>query len=161
VPHMLETLAVAVQTPWKRGLGIPVLYTGHPGIGKTSMLEAAFASLGLECETIIASLREPSDFAGIPFPQDGVTKMLAPWWAYRLSQKRGALLLDEINTAAPSVQAALLRVCLDKIVGDTALHPDTAIVAAMNPADTAAGGWDLAPPLANRFMHIAADTFAA
>jgi hypothetical protein len=52
------------------------------------------------------------------------------------------------------VQAALLRVCLDKVAGDCELGLDTSVIAAANPPEQAADGWDLAPPLANRFCHL-------
>jgi hypothetical protein len=52
------------------------------------------------------------------------------------------------------VQAALLRVCLDKVAGDCHLGDDTSVIAAANPPEQAADGWDLAPPLANRFCHL-------
>jgi hypothetical protein len=52
------------------------------------------------------------------------------------------------------VQAALLRVVLDRAVGDVELPAAVRIVAAANPADVAAGGWELSPPLANRFVHV-------
>ena len=64
------------------------------------------------------------------------------------------LFLDEISTAPPAVQAALLRVVLERVVGDLALPDELAIVAAANPPDQAADGWDLPAPLANRFCHL-------
>jgi hypothetical protein len=52
------------------------------------------------------------------------------------------------------VQAALLRVVLERRVGDIKLPDTVRIVAAANPPELAAGGWELAPPLANRFVHL-------
>ena len=75
-------------------------------------------------------------------------------WAKRLSKVKGILFLDEISTCPPAVAAALLRVVLDKVVGEMPLHPDTWMLAAANPPEQAAGGWDLPMPLANRFVHI-------
>ncbi|MGH8917508.1 MAG: AAA family ATPase, partial [Actinomycetes bacterium] len=57
-------------------------------------------------------------------------------------------------TAPPAVQAALLRVVLERVVGDLVLPPEVAVVAAANPPEQAADGWDLSPPLANRFCHL-------
>ncbi len=75
-------------------------------------------------------------------------------WAKKLSKQAGILFLDELSCAPPSVAAALLRVVLDKVVGEMPLHPDTWMVAAANPPEQAAGGWELPLPLANRFVHI-------
>ena len=64
------------------------------------------------------------------------------------------LFLDELSTAPPAVQAALLRVVLERIVGDLTLPTDVAVVAAANPPEQAADGWDLSAPLANRLCHL-------
>ena len=61
---------------------------------------------------------------------------------------------DEISTAPPAVQAALLRVVLERTVGDLELPDGVSVVAAANPPDQAADGWDLSAPLANRFCHL-------
>jgi hypothetical protein len=78
-----------------------------------------------------------------------------PAWAKRLYRSgKGILFLDEISTAPPSVQAALLRVVLDRVIGDLPLPPDVFVVVAANPPEQAACGWDLSAPLANRFCHL-------
>ena len=64
------------------------------------------------------------------------------------------LFFDEVSTAAPACQAALLRVVLERAVGPLQLPASVSICAAANPAEQAAGGWDLSHPLANRFIHI-------
>jgi MoxR-like ATPase len=64
------------------------------------------------------------------------------------------LFFDEISTAPPAVQAALLRVVLEREVGDLSLPPSVSIVAAANPPERTVGGWDLTAPLANRFCHL-------
>ena len=135
--------------------GVPVLIWGPPGVGKTAAILALGRRLGLPVEVVIASIREPTDFAGLPIVYDGEVRFAPPAWARRLAAAgKGILFLDEISTAAPAVQAALLRVVLDRVVGDLALPPAVTIVAAANPPDMAAGGWDLSPPLANRFIHL-------
>lgn len=134
---------------------VPVLLWGPPGAGKSSAVRALGSALGLPVEVVIASIREPSDFAGLPVLHDGEVRFAPPAWARRLAQAgKGILFLDEISTAPPAVQAALLRVVLDRVVGDLELPEGVAVVAAANPPEQAAGGWDLAPPLANRFVHL-------
>jgi hypothetical protein len=65
----------------------------------------------------------------------------------------GILFLDELSTAPPAVQAALLRVVLERVVGDVSLPDDVRVVAAANPAEESVG-WELSGALANRFCHI-------
>ncbi len=134
----------------------PVLLWGEPGTGKSSSIRGLAQSLELHLEVVLASLREPADFAGLPIVDaSGSVRLAAPAWATRLVECGGGLLfLDEITTAAPAVQAALLRVVLERVVGDLALPPAVSIVAAANPIESSSGGWELTAPLANRFCHL-------
>ena len=132
-----------------------MLLWGAPGTGKSSAVQALAESEGWPCEVVIASIREPSDFAGLPVVIDGGVHFAPPTWATNLANAgHGLLFLDEISTAPPAVQAALLRVVLERVVGDLRLPDDIAVVAAANPPDQAADGWDLSAPLANRFCHL-------
>ncbi|PWK81267.1 dynein-related subfamily AAA family protein [Lentzea atacamensis] len=149
----LEALTLAVSAD------LPVLLWGEPGIGKTASLTQLAESLELPLTTVIASVHEPSDFAGLPVvgddPATQGVPMAPPDWAVRLVRDgRGLLFLDELSTAPPAVQAALLRVVLERRVGALKLPPGVRIVAAANPRSSAADGWELSPPLANRFIHL-------
>jgi MoxR-like ATPase len=143
-------------TPGPKGRwGIPVLWEGPPGVGKTSMAEAAFREHGMDFETIIAATREPSDFAGLPVVTNDSVVFRAMGWAVRLQKKgRGAVFLDELRNAPPAVQAALLRSILDRVVGDCSLGNGVRFYAAQNAVEHAAGGYDVAAALANRFIHL-------
>ncbi|MFJ3553065.1 AAA family ATPase [Streptomyces sp. NPDC090114] len=149
----LEALTLAVAAD------LPVLLWGEPGIGKTAALNQLAASLDLPLTTVIASVHEPSDFSGLPIvgddPAEQGVPMAPPDWAVRLVRAgRGLLFLDELSTAPPAVQAALLRLVLERRIGALRLPPGVRIVAAANPRASAADGWELSPPLANRFVHL-------
>ncbi|WP_028479893.1 AAA family ATPase [Nocardia sp. CNY236] len=149
----LEALALAVAAD------LPVLLWGEPGIGKTAALTQLAADLDLPLTTVIASVHEPSDFSGLPIigddPAEHGVPMAPPDWAVRLVRAgRGLLFLDELSTAPPAVQAALLRLVLERRIGAIQLPPGVRIVAAANPPSSAADGWELSPPLANRFVHL-------
>ncbi|MFF9244152.1 AAA family ATPase [Streptomyces sp. NPDC014776] len=151
--EQLEALTLAVAAD------LPVLLWGEPGIGKTAALTQLAASLDLPLTTVIASVHEPSDFAGLPIvgddPEVRGVPMAPPQWAVELVRAgRGLLFLDELSTATPAVQAALLRVVLERRVGALQLPSGVRIVAAANPRASAADGWELSPPLANRFVHL-------
>ncbi|MFE5483452.1 AAA family ATPase [Streptomyces sp. NPDC056527] len=149
----LEALTLAVAAD------LPVLLWGEPGIGKTAALTQLADTLDLPLTTVIASVHEPSDFAGLPIigddPAEQGVPMAPPDWAVRLVRAgRGLLFLDELSTAPPAVQAALLRLVLERRIGALQLPPGVRIVAAANPRSSAADGWELSPPLANRFVHL-------
>ncbi len=149
----LEALTLAVAAD------LPVLLWGEPGIGKTAALTQLAEALDLPLTTVIASVHEPSDFSGLPVvgddPAEQGVPMAPPDWAVRLVRAgRGLLFLDELSTAPPAVQAALLRLVLERRIGTLTLPPGVRIVAAANPRGSAADGWELSPPLANRFVHL-------
>ncbi len=136
----VEALGVAVAAR------VPVLLWGAPGTGKTSAIRAMAGAMGLPCETVIASIREPSDFAGLPIVVGGEVRFAPPAWARRLAEAgRGLLFLDELSTAPPAVQAALLRVVLERAVGDLTLPDEVArrsCPAAWSPPSCTSGpGW--------------------
>lgn len=146
---VLEALSIAVAA------GVPTLLWGSPGTGKTSAVVALADSLNWPIEVVIGSIREPSDFAGLPIITGGTVALAPPAWAQRLATAgHGLLFLDELTTAPPAVQAAMLRVVLERVVGDTRLPAKVRVVAAANPPEDAADGWELAPPLANRLVHL-------
>ncbi|MFD5327185.1 AAA family ATPase [Streptomyces sp. NPDC127092] len=149
----LEALTLAVAAD------LPVLLWGEPGIGKTAALTQLAEELDLPLTTVIASVHEPSDFSGLPIvgddPAEQGVPLAPPDWAVRLVRAgRGLLFLDELSTATPAVQAALLRLVLERRIGSLQLPSGVRIVAAANPRASAADGWELSPPLANRFVHL-------
>lgn len=135
---------------------VPVLLWGNPGEGKTAVVESVRAS-GWHVETLIVSHYEPSDFAGLPVldGHGGVT-LAPPAWARRLAAHVGPAVafFDEFSTASPSLQAAALRPLTHYEVGVLRLPDTVSFVAAANPTDVAAAGWELAAPTASRFVHL-------
>lgn len=129
---------------------------GDPGIGKTSVVSQVAKRAELPLTVVLGTLRDQTDFAGLPVVgPDGTTSLAPPSWARMLADKgEGVLFLDELTCVQPSVQAAMLRVVLEKVVGDLALPSSCWIVAGGNPPESATDGWELAAPVANRFMHL-------
>lgn len=155
---LLQTIICTPGLGGRRGLR--ALFWGKPGVGKTAHIEALARAMGALLITIIASIREPADFLGLPMPDGkGGVIYAAPGWARRANAaaEQGQIVIvfvDEITTCAPAVQAALLRVVNEGYVGEMKLHPNVVFIAAANPPEIAAGGYDLSPPMANRWMHL-------
>lgn len=145
-----NAIALAIQAE------VPVLIWGPPGVGKTAFFKQLAEILKRKLTTVMASVREPQDFAGLPLVDTtkGEVNLVPPEWARSLEE--GAIVFfDEISTTAPATQAPLLRTIHERTVGDNfKFPPHTSIGAAANPPEQAAGGWELAPPLANRFFHV-------
>lgn len=150
-----EILKARFFTPGYKGrMGLPVIQWGPPGIGKSSMPEQVAAACGLRFLALISSLKDPSEFGGIPVPMGDRMRYLPPAWAIEANEGGPIVIqFDEITTCAPATQAALLRVILEGMVGEYKLGDHVRFIAAANPVSMAAGGYDIAPPLANRFGH--------
>ena len=146
-------LKASLFTPGPRGLwGQPMRIVGGPGTAKTDIITQVATAAGLHVVVVLASLRDPTDFLGMPVVRDGRVSYAPPDWVLEVTENPLAVVFfDEINLCAPATQAALLRVVLDRVVGNHALPPTVRILAAQNGVDEAAGGYDLAMPLANRF----------
>jgi AAA domain (dynein-related subfamily) len=155
LPKGAEALLIALNTPSIHGtIGVPVLIWGKPGEGKSSFLEG-LARPNFPVLTIIASIHDPTDFSGLPIVREDKVHYAMPEWIETFGYDgSGILFLDELTTAPPSVQAALLRVVLERKVGFHELPKEVRIVSAANPPDLMTGGWELSPPLRNRFVHL-------
>jgi hypothetical protein len=155
----LRVLEIAIQT------GEPVVCWGLPGVGKTYFFKDLFESLDWYYHPLVASSREPVDFSGLPVKTDEVYNgipvvKLAPigGWVTEILKRtakgqRCVIFLDEYSTAPPATQAATLKMIHERIMGELQFSPLVSFVAAANPADCAANGWELLPPTANRFFH--------
>lgn len=143
---------------------VPLLW-GAPGVGKTKLINAIVKKRGMLLRTLIGSTMDPSDVAGLPVlskQDDGtiITEFTKPYWFYEVEQyarthKQGAAIyIDEITTASPPVQAALLTFVQDRRIGKFFLPDNVLIIAAGNPPEVAPDGWQLSAPTANRYAHI-------
>ena len=136
--------------------GVPVLLWGDPGTGKTHTIEAFARRCGWRTVSVIASIHDPTDFAGLPVRTDAGVVFEPPAWAKRAAQLNATSLVffDEVNTATPATQNALMRVVLEGRVGDLELGQGVRFAAAANPPAQNSAAWDLSAPLANRFAHL-------
>ena len=140
-----EVLSLALDS------GVPTLLWGKPGEGKTRSIEALCEMRGEKLVSITASNRDPTDFGGFPIrTDDGGYRLAPPGWAIKPFD---VLFIDEMSCTPTMVQHALLRVILDRVIGDFKLPSHVKIVAAANPPEIASG-WELTAPTANRFLHL-------
>lgn len=133
---------------------IPTFLWGAPGIGKSSIIKQIARESGIECIDLRLSLMDPTDLKGIPFyERDSHSALWAPP-SFLPREGRGILFLDELNSAAPAVQASAYQLILDRKVGEYTLPEGWAIVAAGNREGDRGVVYRLPSPLANRFVHI-------
>lgn len=98
----------------------------------------------------ISSL-DPSDIRGIPFPEGMNVTWLTPNWLPNMGS--GIIFADEINMAAPSIQASFYQLILDRKVGDYALPDNWCIMSAGNGEQDGCPVYPMGNALNNRFSH--------
>lgn len=137
--------------------GRPAMIWGPPGIGKSDLI----AELGKETNRPVIDMRllllEPTDIKGIPYfdPETKTMKWAQPADLPTETYFSNAILfLDEINAAAPSVQAAAYQLILNRRVGEYHLPPGVSMVCAGNRDSDKGVTYRMPSPLANRLVHI-------
>ena len=158
----LNLLHAALFTPTTTGWGLPIILWGAPGTTKTASIKALGRKFGLHVEHLAPGERGEGAFGVTPVPKNTeggvVLAYPAPEWVQALratdGQEQGIVFLDEINTAPPALQPALLGALQEGRVGGHTFGPRVRRLGAANPVGQSAGGWDLAAPVANRAGHI-------
>lgn len=139
----------------------PIFLWGPPGIGKSDIV--AQITAGLPNSYLIdirLSLWEPTDIKGIPYFDANQGKMVwgspaeLPDEAMAANYDHIVLFLDEMNSAAPAVQAAAYQLILNRRVGQYRLPNNVIIVAAGNREADKGVTYRMPAPLANRFVHL-------
>lgn len=133
---------------------------GPSGVGKSDAVREAAQNLGVQyaCEFPVLDLRlsqmEPPDFSGVPSVKEGRTVMNPPAWLPMDPDSRGILLLDEITSAPPVMQAAAYQVALDRAMGHVKLPDGWMVMTAGNRASDRGVTYPLAAPLLARMTLI-------
>ena len=138
----------------------PIFLWGPPGIGKSDIIKQLGVELDAHVIDVRLSLWEPTDIKGIPYFDSNTSKMV---WAppselpdAELASKHKTIILfmDEMNSAAPSVQAAAYQLILNRRVGTYSLPDNVVMVAAGNRETDKGVTFRMPAPLANRFVHL-------
>jgi hypothetical protein len=138
----------------------PIFLWGPPGIGKSDIIHQIGETLDAYVIDVRLSLWEPTDIKGIPYFDSNANTMV---WAppgelpsedFAAQHDIVILFLDEMNSAAPAVQAAAYQLILNRKVGTYRLPDNVLIVAAGNREADKGVTYRMPAPLANRFIHL-------
>jgi MoxR-like ATPase len=138
----------------------PIFLWGPPGVGKSEIVEQIGVDLGAHVIDVRLSLWEPTDIKGIPYFDSNVGKMVwappaeLPDNAIASQHKKIILFLDEMNSAAPAVQAAAYQLILNRRVGQYVVPDNVYIIAAGNREADKGVTYRMPAPLTNRFVHL-------
>tara|TARA_R110000851_G_scaffold77834_6_gene171796 strand:+ start:1020 stop:2105 length:1086 start_codon:yes stop_codon:yes gene_type:complete len=139
----------------------PIFLWGPPGIGKSEVIEQITDELSnSKLIDIRLSLWDPTDIKGMPYysANDNTMKWAPP--AELPTEEEAAkykwivVFLDEMNSAAPAVQAAAYQLILNRRVGQYKLPDNVLLVAAGNRDADKGVTYRMPAPLANRFVHL-------
>jgi len=138
----------------------PAFLWGPPGIGKSEVVEGIAREMGGFMIDLRLGQMDPTDIRGVPFynkdlgvmdwapPIDLPTQELCDQYPIVV------LFLDEMNSAAPAVQAAAYQLILNRRVGKYVLPDNVVMIAAGNRESDKGVTYRMPTPLANRFIHI-------
>jgi len=138
----------------------PIFLWGPPGIGKSDIIKQLGTELDAHVIDVRLSLWEPTDIKGIPYFDSNSNTMV---WAppgelpsneFAKNHKQIILFMDEMNSAAPAVQAAAYQLVLNRRVGTYQLPDNVVMVAAGNRETDKGVTYRMPAPLANRFVHL-------
>ena len=138
----------------------PIFLWGPPGIGKSDIIKQLGTELDAHVIDVRLSLWEPTDIKGIPYFDSNDNTMRwappseLPSMELASQYKNIILFLDEMNSAAPSVQAAAYQLILNRRVGTYHLPDNVMLVAAGNRETDKGVTFRMPAPLANRFVHL-------
>jgi hypothetical protein len=138
----------------------PLFLWGPPGIGKSDLISGITKELNGKMYDLRLAQMDPTDIRGIPYynKEKGLMDWAPP---IDLPSEEDAskypvvvLFLDEMNSAAPSVQAAAYQLILNRRIGKYELPDNVVMVAAGNREGDRGVTYRMPAPLANRFVHL-------
>lgn len=138
----------------------PVFLWGPPGLGKSELVDQITQELGGAMIDVRMAQMEPTDIRGIPYYNKDKNVMEfappvdLPDEDFASQYPVVVLFLDEMNSAAPSVQAAGYQLILNRRIGKYKLPDNVVIVAAGNREADKGVTYRMPMPLANRFIHV-------
>lgn len=132
----------------------PLFIHGSPGIGKSYIVADVAKKNQLELVDIRLSQMDPVDLRGVPSIKEDQTVWMPPVFFPKDNDSEGILFLDELNSAPPSVQAAIYQLVLNRQMGEYVLPEGWRIICAGNRVSDRGVVFRLPTPLANRMVHL-------
>ena len=132
----------------------PLFIHGSPGIGKSYIVADVADKNGLELVDVRLSQMDPVDLRGVPAIREDQTVWMPPVFFPKDPDSEGILFLDELNSAPPSVQAAIYQLVLNRQMGEYKLPKGWRIICAGNRVSDRGVVFRLPTPLANRMVHL-------
>ncbi|HXE51208.1 MAG TPA: MoxR family ATPase [Ramlibacter sp.] len=161
ISALIETIKSQYRQPPERRR--PIFAQGVPGVGKSQAAETAAADLGIGFMSLQATIEDPITLSGLPARDvyvDGMQSVptneavFLPFRDKLPSRGEGVLCIDEINTAAPMVQAGLYDLFLHGKLGSYRLPTGWYVMATGNRDEDRAATQRIPMPLIGRWTRV-------
>jgi MoxR-like ATPase len=166
--RLIELMALVCLVPlsirgesyadYRGRMGIPAVFTGSPGVGKSSIIHQLGEYLEMKVYTFTVESADVEDFNGfvVKTPDGGLRRASDLEGVKEIVDAgEGILFLDETNTNPNrSLNAALNRLFLDGVWCRKPLPPGVRVLGAMNPPHLSAGGRSLPSSTVNRVCFL-------
>jgi len=137
---------------------IPVLVTGHSGIGKTQVTNRYGTEEVGAYKDLRASQLDPSDVKGIPYLNGRVCRWASPDFFPNVERdgENGVFCLDEVLDGTEEVRTSLQQLILERRLGDYILPDGWSMIALGNRKEHGGINRGLSTPQKTRYAHIEA-----
>lgn len=134
----------------------PVLISGPPGGGKTSIAEQACEAAKADLIVMHPVVSDPTDFKGMPWVKQDEATFLPFGDLQQLieAKKLTACLMDDLGQATPAVQAAAMQLILARRVNGHRISEHVVFLAATNRRTDRAGVSGILEPVKSRFTSL-------
>ena len=139
---------------------VPFIHSS-PGLGKSATVKTFAKQFNLKVIDLRLTEMDATDIQGLPYFTDDGFSEFKPFNTFPLENtpiptgyKGWCIILDEFNSALPSVQSACYKLVLDRMVGQHHLHKKCFIVACGNLETDNAIVHTMSSALISRFAHF-------
>lgn len=140
---------------------IPVMITGHPGVGKSDLWRQVAKKRGIGFIDVRMGSKELVDLMGLPTVDEHKDGSKFTNWArpgflpvVERDGPRGIFLVDEISDCNKPMQSCLYQLFLNRQINDHPLPEGWYPCSAGNSRSSKAAAQTMSTALANRFAHI-------
>jgi len=134
----------------------PILLSGMPGVGKTSIVVQACESIGMKYVLFHPAVSEPTDFKGYPFVVDGQALFL-PFGDLKIlldAQEPIVAFMDDFGQGPASTQAAIMQLLGSRRLNDHVISDNVTFVLATNRKQDKANVRGILEPVKSRCITI-------
>jgi hypothetical protein len=137
-------------------LRLPIMITGAPGIGKTTIAKQACQLIGCDLIIVHPVVDDPIDYKGLPALIDGKADFIPLGNLRRLLEATTptVFFMDDLGQAPMAVQASAMQLILARELNGQKISDFVTFLAATNRKEDKAGVTGILEPVKSRFVAI-------